>query len=158
MKNDTDHSHDHGHGHPAAHPPVSRRDLIILGGAALAAAAIPAALFRRDPAALALDSDLFIRLLADPAAAARLGKIWFAESRPGETLAVYEARLARRLRAHGWSPDATPELARRALAAAARADYLGDRMVAIEKWHFSQTEADLCAMAALVARAHSHDA
>ncbi|MDP2124863.1 MAG: hypothetical protein Q8J92_10815 [Parvibaculum sp.] len=148
MKNPSDHDRDH----PAAHPPVSRRDIVILGGAALLAAAIPAVLFGRDPSGLALDSDLFMQLLADPAAAAKLGEIWFAESRPGETPAVYEARLARRLRAHGWSPAALPELARRALAASTRADYLGDRMVAIEKWHLAETEADLCALAALIMR------
>ena len=150
------HSSDHDAAH--AHPPVSRRDIVILGGAALLAAAIPAVLFGRDPKSLALDSDTFLRLLADPQAAAKLGEIWFAESRPAETRAVYEARLARRLRAHGWSPAASPELAARALAAATRADYLGDRMVAIEKWHFSETEADLCALAALVMRDSAHHA
>ena len=150
------HSSDHDAAH--AHPPVSRRDIVILGSAALLAAAVPAALFGRDPKSLALDSDTFLRLLADPQAAAKLGEIWFAESRPAETRAVYEARLARRLRAHGWSPAASPELAARALAAATRADYLGDRMVAIEKWHFSETEADLCALAALVMRDSAHHA
>lgn len=150
------HSSDHDAAH--AHPPVSRRDIVILGSAALLAAAVPAALFGRDPSVLALDSDIFLRLLADRQAAAKLGEIWFAESRPAETRAIYEARLARRLRAHGWTPAATPELAHRALAAATRADYLGDRMVAIEKWHFSETEADLCALAALVMRDSAHHA
>ncbi|MBX3489271.1 hypothetical protein [Parvibaculum sp.] len=138
------------------HPPVSRRNVVILGGTALVAAAVPAALFHRKPKGLALDTDVFMRLLADPAAAAKLGEIRFAESKPGLTRAVYETRLARRLRAHGWSPAASPELARRALAASVRADYLGDRMVAIEKWHLSETEADLCALAALVVRAQEH--
>jgi hypothetical protein len=144
--------------HPAAPHPVSRRDIVILGGTALIAAALPALLFRRAPKSLAFDADVFLKLLADPEAAAKLGEIWFAESHPGETRTVYETRLARRLRAFGWSPSATPELAHRALAAATRADYRAGRMVEIEKWHFAETEADLCALAALVMREHAPEA
>jgi len=150
MTRDVDHSH--ADPHPAPHRSVSRRDIVILGATALLAAAIPAVLFRRGPASLSIGNRDFLNLLADPAAAARLGEIWFAESRPAETRAVYETRLARRLRNFGWSPSASPELARRALAASTRADYLGDRMVAIEKWHLAETEADLCALAALIMR------
>ena len=153
MEKDTEHTEHH-----AAAPAFSRRDIVILAGVAASAGVTAAILFGRPPAAARLDSGAFLGLLADPASAAKLGEIWFAESKPGETLAVYEARVARRLRAHGWSPAAAPELAHRALAASVRADYLGDRMVAIEKWHLSETEADLCALAALVMRDAAHGA
>ncbi|MEX0839629.1 MAG: hypothetical protein WD034_08855 [Parvibaculum sp.] len=149
---------EHDDAHPAAPHPVSRRDIVVLGGTALIAAALPALLFRRAPKSLSFDADVLLKLLADPEAAAKLGEIWFAESRPGETRAVYETRLARRLRAFGWSPAATPELAHRALAATTRADYRTGRMVEIEKWQFAETEADLCALAALVRREHAPEA
>lgn len=148
---------EHDAHHPARHAPVTRRDAVILGAAAALAAIVPAALFHRSPVSLAPRTDLFLDLLADPSSAAKLGEIWFDESSPSRARAVYETRLARRLRAHGWSRNASPELARRALAASVRADYLGDRMVAIEKWHLSETEADLCALAALAQPEGTHD-
>lgn len=156
MARDMEKQHD-AH-HKDAHAPVSRRDAVILGAAALLAAVVPAALFHRAPASLAPRTGLFLDLLADPSSAAKLGEIWFDESKPPRTRAVYETRLARRLRPYGWSRNASPELARRALAASVRADYLGDRMVAIEKWHLSETEADLCALAALALPEGAHDA
>ena len=139
MARDMEKQHD-AH-HKDAHAPVSRRDAVILGAAALLAAVVPAALFHRAPASLAPRTGLFLDLLADPSSAAKLGEIWFDESKPPRTRAVYETRLARR-----------------ALAASVRADYLGDRMVAIEKWHLSETEADLCALAALALPEGAHDA
>ncbi|MGB6085190.1 hypothetical protein, partial [Parvibaculum sp.] len=59
-----DHPHDasqeHAHG-----PAVSRRTLLILGGTALAAAAIPGALFRHEPAGSGLVAADFVALLQD---------------------------------------------------------------------------------------------
>lgn len=144
---DTEHHEGAAHG-----PAVSRRTVVILGGTALLAAALPAALFLTEPEGPTLGARHFITLLADPASAAELGEIWFRDGRPGEALPVYETRFEKRLRAHGWNPRMDMEETHSVLADAVRADYAAGRTVSVREWHLSETEADLCALAALEAR------
>lgn len=144
---DTEHLEGAAHG-----PAVSRRTVVILGGTALLAAALPAALFVTEPEGPTLGARHFITLLADPASAAELGEIWFRDGRPGEALPVYEARFEKRLRAYGWNARMDMAETHRVLADAVRADYAAGRMVEIREWQLSETEADLCALAALEAR------
>tara|TARA_R110002110_G_scaffold239506_5_gene455466 strand:- start:2561 stop:3055 length:495 start_codon:yes stop_codon:yes gene_type:complete len=132
---------------------VSRRTVMVLAGTAIVAAAVPAVLFTGEPETGAADAKRFVALLADPAGAAALGEMWFAESRPGTSLPVYTTRLEKRLRAKGWSPAMDDDETHRLLADCVRADYAEDRLAAIDAWALSETEADLCALAALEARA-----
>lgn len=139
----------HGAAH---HEGVSRRTLLVLSGTAIVAAAIPSALFLAEPETASGRAAGFVRLLADPESAAHLGEVWFEKSAPGETLAVYEARLSRTLESHGWRGDLDEAETHRVLAQAVRADYAANRMTAIDEWHLSETEANLAALAALLAR------
>ncbi len=78
----TGHPHD-GHGHHDAHgPSVSRRTLIVLGGTALLAAAVPGALFLAEPDGSGIAAQDFVALLADPEGAAALGETWICEAGP----------------------------------------------------------------------------
>jgi hypothetical protein len=154
MKQNHDHNHDgeHDHGHEAHHgPAVSRRTLMILGGTALVAAAIPGTLFTKPPAGSGVAAEDFIALLADPEGAAYLGRRFIAEGGAPESAIIHEKRLADALRAEGWSPGMNTEETHRALAAAVRADYAGARTVSIAEWRLSQTEGSLCALAAILA-------
>jgi len=139
----------HGAAH---HEGVSRRTLLVLAGTAIVAAAIPSALFLAEPETASGRAASFVRLLADPESAAHLGEVWFEKSAPGETLAVYEARLSRTLESHGWHEDMDEAETHRVLARAVRADYAANRMSVIDEWHLSETEANLAALAALAAR------
>jgi len=139
--------------HGAAHREgVSRRTLLVLAGTAIVAAAIPSALFLAEPETASGRAAGFVRLLADPESAARLGEVWFEKSAPGETLAIYEARLSRTLDSHGWREGMDEAETHRRLAQAVRADYAANRITVIDEWHLSETEANLAALAALVAR------
>ncbi|MEQ8268759.1 MAG: hypothetical protein RH982_16315 [Parvibaculum sp.] len=144
--------HPHGAGGHHAHPAVSRRTLLVLSGTALVAAAVPAALFLAEPEGPSVGGRYFVGLLADPAGAAELGEIWLGAGGAVATLPVYESRLSRRLAAHGWTPRLDAAETHRVLAEAVRADYAMDRLVEINQWMLSETEADLCALAALEAR------
>ncbi|MDZ4380823.1 MAG: hypothetical protein U0942_05745 [Parvibaculum sp.] len=143
---DTEH---HGDAHREG---VSRRTLLVLAGTAIVAAAVPSALFLAEPETAAGRAPGFVKLLADPESAAHLGEVWFEKSAPGETLAVYEARLSRTLEFHGWHEEMDEAETHRVLAQAVRADYAANRVTAIDEWHLSETEANLAALAALIAR------
>lgn len=161
MNHDHDHSHGHedGHGHEAHHgPAVTRRTLTILGGAALAAAAIPGLLFTRQPAGSGVAAQAFTALLEDAEGAAYLGRRFIAEGDASESAVIHEKRLADALRAEGWSPGMSVEDTHRALAAAIRADYAAARTVSIAEWHLSQTEGSLCVLAAIALRNGEGDA
>lgn len=156
MNHDHDHSHGHddGHGHDAHHgPAVSRRTLMILGGTAIVAAAIPGMIFTRTPAGSGVAAEEFIALLADPESAAYLGRRLIADGGATESAIIHEKRLADALRAEGWSPGMSVEDTHRALAAAVRADYAAARTVSIAEWHLSQTEGSLCVLAAITTAA-----
>ena len=143
--------HDDGH-HGSHHEGVSRRTLLVLAGTALIAAAIPSALFLAEPETSSGHTADFVRLLADPKSAARIGEVWFEKAAPGETLAVYEARLSRKLKSYGWQEHMDAPETHRVLAEAVRSDYAANRMVSVGAWQLSETEADLAALAALALR------
>lgn len=150
MNHDHDHADGGGHGHEAHRgPAVSRRALMILGGTAIIAAAIPGMLFTRTPAGSGVAAGEFIALLADPESAAYLGRRFIADGGAPESAIIHEKRLAGALRAEGWTPGMSVEDTHRALAAAVRADYAAARTVSIAEWHLSQTEGSLCALAAI---------
>ena len=150
---DEHHSEHDGHGAHEPHgPAVSRRTLLVLGGTALLAAAIPGALFLSEPAGSGIAARDFVKLLADPQGAAALGEIWIAEGGADRTAIVHEKKLAAALRAQGWTPGMNAETAHAALASAVRADYDAARTVLIDNWSLSETEGSLCALAALVLR------
>lgn len=157
MEHDEHHATEHhgeaGHG---GHGGVSRRTLLVLAGTAVIAAAIPSALFLAEPDTGAGNAADFVRLLNDPESAARIGELWFEKAAPGETIAVYEARLSRKLGAHGWHEGMDAAETHRALADAVGADYARNRMVSVDDWQLSETEADLAALAALALRDPSH--
>ena len=160
MNHDQDHEHEHQHEHgdDAHHgPTVSRRTLVILGGTALIAAAIPGVLFTKRPAGSGVAAEEFIALLTDPESAAYLGRRFIAEGGAPESAIIHEKRIADALRAEGWSPGMNADDTHRALAAAIRADYAEARTVSIAEWHLSQTEGSLCALAAIASSA-SHEA
>lgn len=151
------HGHDaHGHGGHGAHQGISRRTLFVLAGTAVIAAAIPSALFLAEPDSSAGSAADFVRLLNDPESAAHIGELWFEKAAPGEALPVYEARLGRKLSSYGWHEGMDAAETHRVLAEAVRADYARNRMVSVDNWQISETEADLAALAALVLRSPSH--
>ena len=151
MNHDDNHDGENEHGHETHHgPAVSRRTLVILGGTALLAAAIPGALFTQGPAGSGVAGGDFIALLAEPKSAAYLGRRFIAEGGAPESAAVHEKRLADALRAEGWSPGMSVEETHHALAAAVRADYAAARTVSIAGWYLSQTEGSICALAAIM--------
>ena len=148
----TGHPHD-DHGHHDAHgPSVSRRTLLVLGGTALLAAAVPGALFLAEPDGSGIAAQDFVQLLADPEGAAALGEIWIGEGGADSASIVHEKKLAEALTVEGWTPGMGAEETHTALAAAVRADYAAARTVAIDNWILSDTEARLSALAALVTR------
>ena len=158
----TEHNSAHGDDHGAHGPSVSRRTLLILGGTALLAAAIPGALFLAEPDGSGIAAQDFVKLLADPEGAATLGEIWIAEGGADGASIVHEKNLAAALRAHGWLPGMGAEETHKALAATVRADYAAARTILIDNWSLSETEGSLCVLAALVMRdgsghAPSHD-
>ncbi|MBO6636331.1 hypothetical protein [Parvibaculum sp.] len=142
---------DRGH-HDAQGVSVSRRTLIVLGGTALLAAAVPGALFLAEPEGSGIAARDFVSLLADPDGAAALGNIWIGEGGADSASIVHEKKLAEALTAEGWTPGMGAEETHTALAAAVRADYDAARTVLIDNWMLSDTEARLCALAALLAR------
>src|SRR5690606_40924883 len=98
-----------------------RRTLLILGGTALAAAAIPGALFRHEPAGSGLVAADFVALLQDKEGAAVLGRRWIEAGGASESAAVHEKRPEQLLRAPGWMPGVGIEDTRAALSSAVRA-------------------------------------
>lgn len=126
---------------------ISRRHLLVLAGAGLAAAAIPASLpwFEQERTSLA---DELVSMLADPGSAATIGRQWLASMERGGNASVYAQKIAKRLRAHGWRPGDEPEKMHAAIAARVRHEFAHDDVVEISGWQIARTDAELCALAA----------
>ncbi|HEY4344509.1 MAG TPA: hypothetical protein VGN05_09210 [Parvibaculum sp.] len=126
---------------------ISRRNMLILGGVAVAAAALPASfrLLERETGSLA---DELLAMLADPAGAAVIGRQLIETSGPEKQKAV-AAKIAKRLRTHGWQPGGTPDEMRAALAARIRHDFEHGEMIDVAGWQMARTSAELCALAAV---------
>jgi hypothetical protein len=125
---------------------ISRRNVLILGTVAIVAAALPASfrLLERETGDLA---DEMLAMLADPAGAAVIGRQLNGTMAPEKQKAV-AAKIAKRLRTHGWQPGGTPEEMRAALAARIRHDFEHGEMVEVAGWQMSRTGAELCSLAA----------
>lgn len=127
---------------------ISRRNIMVLAGTAVAAAALPATLVlvERDPENLAGE---LLSALADPAGAAAIGRRWMEASGYTPTEAALAGKIAKRLRAHGWHPGEAPERMHAALAARLRHEFEHDALVDIAGWRMTRTGAELCALAAV---------
>jgi hypothetical protein len=136
------------HEHPSDHSPaLSRRNVLILGGVAILAGALPALYPILEPDRGGLTTAL-MNLLADPKGAAKLGQEWRAHgAAPRQTDAI-AASIGKRLAPLGWQLDGKPEDLRQALAARINQDFIENDMIAIGGWLLARTAADLCALAA----------
>lgn len=126
---------------------ISRRNVMILGGVALAATAVPASfrLLERESANLA---DELLAMLADPAGAAAIGRQLATAAAGVEKQKAVAAKIGKRLRSHGWRPGASPEELHTAIAARIRHDFEHGEMVEVSGWQIARTSAELCALAA----------
>jgi hypothetical protein len=129
------------------HPAISRRNVLILGGVAIVAGAVPASFSYFEPDSDQL-ADNLVSLLGDRKAAARLGLLWAENGgKPREPKAI-AATIAKRLQPLGWSRSSTPEATRDAIAARIRQDYARNDMISVAGWQLARTGAELCALAA----------
>ncbi|NIJ41519.1 hypothetical protein FHS78_001809 [Parvibaculum indicum] len=128
---------------------LSRRNVLILAGAAVAASAIPLAVSMSEPEQIGLENSL-TDLMADRDAIALIGRRWMEEGGGHSNVAALSRRIAKKLRAEGWSPDAAPGEARAAMARIVRADFANDDMVLVDNWALSRSCVELCALAALM--------
>jgi hypothetical protein len=127
---------------------LTRRRFLVLGGAALGAGAVVIGT-RRDEGYDA--HTVAVRLVAgftDPASAGVLGAAYLS-AHPAER---DEGRLVRGLRRanRALSGARRPEDVRRLARAELRRDYAAGRMVAVDGWRISLTEARLCALVTFV--------
>lgn len=136
--------HDH-----SAHddtPALSRRNILILGGVALAAGVLPLTFPRFEPDSRALTLAL-ASLLVDVDAAARLGREWRLKSAGPNEPHVIAAAIGKRLVPHGWTDQGSPDDLRSALIARIQKDYASNDMVGISGWQLARNSAELCALA-----------
>ena len=128
---------------------LSRRDILLLGGTAVAALAIPLSLtqFAHEDAAQIEAS--ILSLLSDQPGAAEIGQLWRDKTNSSADAKAVAGRIAKRLRAFGWRPGANAEAAHKALAARVRRDFVEGDMIEIEGWQLSRTSAELCLLASL---------
>jgi hypothetical protein len=121
--------------------------VLILGGVALAAASVPASfpLLARETGNLANE---LLAMLADPDGAAEIGQRWIATAGHEREAKPLAAKIAKRLRTHGWRPGSTIEETRTALAMRIRHDFTHGETVDIEGWQMARTSVELCALAA----------
>lgn len=129
-----------------SHPAMSRRNILILGGVALVAGALPLAFPHFEPDSHSL-VDALAGLLIDRNAAARLGREWRLKSTGAKEPRVIAASIGKRLVPYGWHKDGTPDELRTALLARIRHDYAVSDMVSISGWQLARTSAELCALA-----------
>ncbi len=134
---------EHAHGN---HPAISRRNLLILGGVAIVAGALPASFLALEPDNSHFANDL-MSLLAEPDAAARLGTEWRKVATMAKEPSVIAASIGKRLNPHGWHARGTPDELREALKAAIVRDYARNDMVSIGGWQIARTSAELCTLA-----------
>ena len=128
---------------------LSRRNVLILAGAAVAVSAIPLAVSMSEPEQLGLENSL-TGLMADPKAIALIGHRWMDQGGEQSNVAALSRRIAKKLRDQGWTPDAAPERTREAMAKTVRADFASDDMVLVDNWALSRSCVELCALAALM--------
>ncbi|MES1991667.1 MAG: hypothetical protein V4441_12050 [Pseudomonadota bacterium] len=151
-------NHDQGHGQPHGQghdthddtPALSRRNILILGGVALAAAVLPLAFPRFEPDSRALALAL-AGLFVDMDAAARLGREWRLKSTGPSEPHVIAASIGKRLVPQGLTNGSSSDELRAALIARIRQDYAANDMVGISGWQLARTSAELCALAASIA-------
>ena len=131
---------------------ISRRDLLIYSGVAIAAASLPLSYVliqhkNADP------TELLLASLSDPAAAAIVGRAWREarqqkEGAGGSKAEIIARTIAKRLAPYGWNPDNGEEGLKNALATRMRKDFESGDIVDIMGWQLSRTAAELCALAA----------
>lgn len=126
---------------------ISRRNLMILGGVAAIAAALPTTLVIVEREKGDTASGLMF-LLADPVGAAEIGRRWIAATGREPDGAALAQKIGKRLRAQGWRPGDDPETMRTALAAQIRSEFVRDDLVDVEGWQLARSSAELCAVAA----------
>lgn len=152
MSGPSTNSHDHdAHDGPA----LSRRNILILGGVALLAGALPLAFPRLEPDNHALVHALS-SLIVDLDAAARLGREWRLKSTGPNEPHVIAATIGKRLLAYGWTGEGSPDDLRNALNARIRQDYATNDMISISGWQLARTSAELCALAASLNKEPEH--
>jgi len=135
---------------------LTRRDALLLGGTALAALAIPVSFACFGSRSQDEIEANILSLLSDQPGAADIGRQWQAKTGSAINARNAAIRIAKRLHAYGWRPDADTETAHKALAARVRNDFAQGDMVEIEGWHLSRTSAELCLLAHLHMHGHSH--
>ena len=128
---------------------LSRRNVLILAGTALAVSAIPLAVSMSEPEQLGLENSL-TGIMADPKAIALIGHRWMDEGGEQSNVAALSRRIAKKLRDQGWTPKATTGETRTAMAKITRADFANDDMVLVDNWALSRSCVELCALAALM--------
>ena len=149
-----DHPHDDAHDHG---PALSRRNILILGGVAILAGALPLAFPRLEPDNHGLVHAL-AGLIVDMDAAARLGRQWRKKSPGPNEPHVIAASIGKRLIPHGWTNEGSPDDLRNALIARIRRDYATNDMVGISGWQLARTSAELCALASSLKPTSEHSA
>lgn len=125
---------------------ISRRQVTIAMAAGLAAVGAGLYAFRPPDATSA---GRLVGTLADPEAAAEIGATWLS-TRADPQAETFRAALAAKLRARTIGPDADDTALADALRALKRRDFLDGNLIDIEGWQLARTEAELCALAALV--------
>lgn len=128
---------------------LSRRNVLILAGTALAVSAIPLAVSMSEPEQLGLENSL-TGIMADRKAIALIGHRWMDEGGEQSNVAALSRRIAKKLRDQGWTPKATTGETRTAMAKITRADFANDDMVLVDNWALSRSCVELCALAALM--------
>lgn len=131
---------------------VSRRDLLIYAGAALATAALPVSYVVSSKKGLD-PTGILLAQLNDPQSIAIVGKAGVGKAGTGNTKAIAE-RIAKRLAPYGWKPRQEHEGLKEALAKLMREEFRRGDMVDVMGWQISRTGAELCALAA-ASQAHS---
>lgn len=155
MSGPSKNSHDHDAHDTHEGPALSRRSILILGGVALFAGALPLAFPRLEPDNHALAQALS-GLIVDLDAAARLGREWRLKSAGPNEPHVIAAAIGKRLLAHGWTGEGSPEDLRSALNIRIRQDYATNDMIGISGWQLARTSAELCALAASLNKEPDH--
>ena len=132
------------------HSAISRRNILILGGVAIVTAALPIAYTQMEPDNHGL-ADMLMALLADPDAAARLGRAWQASHNV--------PRDKKRLTPFGWYNGGTEQDLRASLVKSVRHDYASNDMIGVGDWQLTRTSLELCALAASMTKDKAeHDA
>lgn len=129
------------------HHAISRRNLLILGGVAVATAAVPAS-FRLFEHEAESTIDELLAMLSDREGAAMIGRRWL-ETTGQEKQKTVAAKITKRLRTHGWQPGNTPQALHEALGSRIRHDFEHGDMVEVSGWQLSRTSVELCVLAAL---------